>query len=111
MLDKTSENMLKFIIKNGITDLETLKTRFGEGCNIVVSWLTENDYIKGTKPCYPLINGKRVLRYLSPYVVTPKGRAYFEENFRNEWHYWVPIAFNLVLSIIAIIISIIALSK
>lgn len=87
MLDKTSFKILNFINANNKTSIEQLRSEFSnlDSLHGYIKNLMSEDYIEGLTIKYAYPNGfyapesmKPVPIYLSPYQITPKGKAYLE---------------------------------
>lgn len=108
MLDKFSTKILKFINGNLSVDLKTLNEKFRQDCSESIDFLIEEKFIVFTacgtyidysedEPCY-------VLNY--QYNITPAGLAYLQSLTKERLKYWVPIILADLLSIAALIVSI-----
>lgn len=105
MIDKISRKALKFISKNGEISLDAIYANFGEYGEQIINSLCVEGYVKQVL-LRPTFNINEFT-----YAITPKGKAYFEERRSVKIHFWIPIAIDTVLSLSAIVISVIALIK
>lgn len=103
MIDKMSRKVLKFIAKSGKLNFNAIDNKFGEYSEQIISSLCSEGYLEQIIP-YPTFD-----RMVFTYAITPKGKAYFEEKRIKKTHFWIPIIIDTVLSVTAIVISIIAL--
>lgn len=105
MLDNASQKILKFLENNGETKFETLYNKFGDNTEDILMALCNIGYAK------QLINHPTFNSNELTYKIMPLGKAYFKERRISKIHFWIPIIIDTILSIAAIIISIIALAK
>lgn len=93
MIDKISRKALKFISKNGEVRLDAIYADFGEYGEQIINSLCEEGYVEQVLH-HPAFNINDFA-----YVITPKGKAYFEERRIEKIRYWTPIIISLFAAI------------
>lgn len=106
MIDKLSLKVLKYIKKNIKISIDDLKQKFGDNISDNLNFLEKDEYIiRDTIGHFRTANGF-VPSKGNKYRISPKGSAYIQEQRIERVKYWVPIIFADILSISAIIVSI-----
>lgn len=106
-LDKKTNAILKECYKK--TKIDS-KSKFFNNNNIKsFNFLIDNDLI--TSICEFVNTDTVIYPKTIGYEITVKGRAFFENKRNERLKHWIPIIISNTLSIIAIIVSIIALMR
>ena len=106
MIDKLSLKVLKYIKKNVQIPIYDFKQKFGDNISDNLNFLEKNEYIiRDTIGYFRTANGF-VSSKGNEYRISPKGLAYIQEQQIERVKYWIPIIFADILSISAIIVSI-----
>lgn len=111
-LSSTQNKILDYIEKNTYTDRATAFRLFSVTSDYSIDQLLIAGYLKEIPPCTP--------DELNWYTLSDKGHAYLEEfnsikttehkrNRMESLRFWIPVAIDTILSVAAIVISIIAL--
>lgn len=133
-LTETDFEILKFINKNEPVDIEKIKSRFSKVSSLEyrVSQLANPEYYELTRSplripienssyidqAFESITDEHHTTHMNPlgiYSMTDLGKKSLQDQKiqvkRKNMLYWAPIIIDALLSIVAIIVSIIALSK
>lgn len=106
MIDKLSFKILRYIKKNSQISIDDLKQKFEDSTLDSLNFLEKDGYIiRDIIGKFPVANGF-VSSKGNKYRISPKGLAYIQEQRIERIKYWVPIIFADLLSIAAIIVSI-----
>lgn len=106
LIDKLSYKILKYLKGKDKIPIETLKKQFGDYISDSLNFLEKDGYVvRDTIGHFPTANGF-VSSKENKYRISPSGLAYIQEQRIERIKYWVPIIFADLLSIAAIIVSI-----
>lgn len=105
MLDSMSLKILRYIKAHPQANLSELKAKFSDNCEPNVRYLCSEQYINNELKGYLGIISAPV--YKNIYTILPKGTAYLEELPKNRFLKIYP----LIVSTIAVVISLIALLR
>ena len=106
LIDKLSYKILKYLKDNDKVPIEIVEKQFKDNISDSLIFLEKDRYIiRDTIGSFPTANGF-VSSKDNKYRISPKGRAYIQEHKIERIKYWVPIILADLLSIAAIIVSI-----
>lgn len=106
MIDKLSYKVLRVLNGKGKVPIENLRQQFGDNISDDLYFLETDRYIiRDTIGGIATANGF-VSSKENKYRISPKGKAYIHERRVERIKYWVPIILADLLSIAAIITSI-----
>lgn len=103
MLDRKSVKVLKFIKDNPNKTTHRINEAFGENMFVYVDGLLKNEYIFRPETYSPY-NGTG---HINTFKISSKGIAYLENRPKETLKYWIPIIISTLISIAALIISIV----
>lgn len=103
MLDKKSVQVLKYIKNNPNKTANKISAAFGENVSVYINGLLKDEYIARPESYSPLGGTGHV----NVYKISAKGIAYLENRPKETLKYWIPIIISTLISIAALIISIV----